>query len=948
MANEFVARNGLIVISGEIKGLLASGIVLSGSIASGQVNNFKLSSGAIISNLQSGSLVSGLFANASVVSESIASGQIGQMHLSSGAISSGQIANASVVSGSIASGQVNNFSLSSGAIIFNLQSGGIVSGLLGNNAVTSGSIASGQISQMHLMTGIETKGYFAGGFTGAIVATTDKLTYSNDTTIAQSTANLSAQTYYLAGVSEGTSKGYFGGGERVSGITKATDKITYSNDSNSAQTTANLSQSRATLCGVSGEGTKGYFAGGRTTGISTDIVATTDKLNYSNDTTSSQTTANLTQSRTFLAGVSEGISKGYFAGGQTGTTGAATVVSTAEKLTYSNDTTTAQTSANLSQSRTQLAGVSGEGTKGYFAGGYSGAYVSTANKLTYSTDTTAAQTSANLTQTKATLAGISEGTSKGYFAGGFTPNIIVATADKITYSNDTTAAQTTANLSQARHSLAGVSCQTSTPSFLNNGQLANASVVSGSIASGQINNFSFSSGAAIFNLQSGSIGSGLFASASVLSGAIASGQIGQMHLSSGAISSGQIANASIVSGSIASGQIRNFHLSSGAALANLQSGSINSGLVANASVVSGSIGSGQIGQHHLAAPSISSGHFANASVLSGSISSSEVGRMHLASGCILSGHTTSGAVFGSVIGSGAVVSGNLASGQIGFSALGREIYNNDIKLNNFRVSVVSGVPITSGNLTSQNTLYLAPYNGDSILLYNGTDWSVYTTSGKSVSISTAALSSGYVYDVYCYLSNGSPTLGYSLGWTNINTRAESFQYQNGVPVISGNPSNRIVATVYARQSGVVDDSYQYRGVWNWDNRVSRPMYWRDTSTNTYTVSGSLNNMAWNLNSGASSLFWVQGYPGLGCQVSMSSTTRRNAGAATAYARLDGITNAFVDFIGNLTASATAEYKTATGIVQCVNGLNYFYPRMGMNASGQFFGSEARLYNILEG
>ena len=47
------------------------------------------------------------------------------------------------------------------------------------------------------------KGYLTGGYTGAYVATADKLTYSTDTTVAQTSANLSAARYSAASVSEG-------------------------------------------------------------------------------------------------------------------------------------------------------------------------------------------------------------------------------------------------------------------------------------------------------------------------------------------------------------------------------------------------------------------------------------------------------------------------------------------------------------------------------------------------------------------------------------------------------------------------------------------------------------------------------------------------------------------------------------------------------------------------
>lgn len=441
------------------------------------------------------------------------------------------------------------------------------------------------------------------------------------------------------------------------------------------------------------------------------------------------------------------------------------------------------------------------------------------------------------------------------------------------------------------------------------GLLASGIVLSGSIASGQINNFKLSSGAVLANLLSGSISGLLLGNESVVAGSIPSGTIGQMHLSSGFLISGFTTANSIFSTTLASGQIGQMHLSSGC----LASGQANA-----SSVLSGSVGSGQIGQ------------------------------MHLSSGCITSGDMTSGAVYGtSIIGSGAIVSGNIASGIITFNNFGREILNIDAKANNFRIGVVSGVPISSGDLTSRTSIFLNPYNGDTISLYNGADWSVFTTSGTSVSLATSTLASGSVYDVYCYNNAGVPALEFSPAWTNTTTRADVIQFVNGVPLKSGTLTRRVVGTVYARNSGVVDDSYQYRGVWNWDNRVSRAMYWRDTTSNTFNVSGALNNRPWN-NSSGSALFWIQGYAGLGCQVSMSTTLRRSAGAATAYARCDGISNAFIDFVGNLTTSATAEYKTATGPIQCIAGLNWYLARIGMSASGQFLGTEIRLLNVLEG
>ena len=93
-------------------------------------------------------------------------------------------------------------------------------------------------------------------------------------------------------------------------------------------------------------------------------------------------------------------------------------------------------------------------TKGFFSGGYTGSYVATADRTTYSTETTAAVTGANLSQARGYLAAAGNA-EKGFFSGGSTGSI-VATADRTTYSTETTAAVSGANLSQARYFLAAI------------------------------------------------------------------------------------------------------------------------------------------------------------------------------------------------------------------------------------------------------------------------------------------------------------------------------------------------------------------------------------------------------------------------------------------------------------------------------------------------------------
>ena len=197
-----------------------------------------------------------------------------------------------------------------------------------------------------------TKGYFAGGYDDSFIATTDKIVFSSDTTTARTSANLSAPRQGLAGLSEGSTKGYFAGGSTGSSpAVDIADKITFVTDTTVAYTNANLSQVRYRLAGISEGSIKGYFVGGH--GYA-GTVDTADKITFSTDSTAACTSADLKQARDYLAGLSEGNTKGYAAGGDAGGRQA-----TADKVTFSTDSTAACTSADLDGgARFGLAGLS--------------------------------------------------------------------------------------------------------------------------------------------------------------------------------------------------------------------------------------------------------------------------------------------------------------------------------------------------------------------------------------------------------------------------------------------------------------------------------------------------------------------------------------------------------------------------------------------------------------
>jgi len=199
-----------------------------------------------------------------------------------------------------------------------------------------------------------TKCYFSGGDSGGAVfqVRTDKITFSNDTGASTTTANISLARTALAGANGGSSKGYFAGGQTGLVVKAATaDKLTFSTDVTGASTSSNLTVARYWLAALSEGTTKCYFSGGHTG----SAVVTTDKVTFSTDVTGAATTANLTSARSRLAGIGS-YEKGFFCYGHS-----ATPVDVTDKITFSSDTASAQSSANLSASRRAMAGFGSTG-----------------------------------------------------------------------------------------------------------------------------------------------------------------------------------------------------------------------------------------------------------------------------------------------------------------------------------------------------------------------------------------------------------------------------------------------------------------------------------------------------------------------------------------------------------------------------------------------------------
>lgn len=151
-----------------------------------------------------------------------------------------------------------------------------------------------------------------------------------------------------------------------------------------------------------------------------------------------------------------------------------------------------------------------------------------------------------------------------------------------------------------------------------------------------------------------------------------------------------------------------------------------------------------------------------------------------------------------------------------------------------RLTLTTGTPVTTADVTAAGTLYYTPYLHDRIRIFDGTRWKYYVFTERSLSLT---LTSGENYDVFIYDNAGTLTLELSGAWTNDTTRADALTTQDSVYVKSGAATRLWLGTIRASGTNTTEDSAGgtttqvggKRYVWNYYNRVARHLRVIDTT-----------------------------------------------------------------------------------------------------------------------
>ena len=235
--------------------------------------------------------------------------------------------------------------------------------------------------------------------------------------------------YHSAGSS--TTHGYTFGGPPGPGNSRL-QRIDYSNDTATAPTVANLAQPVYRTYSGMGNKTYGYQSGGQRP--STTGTSNIDRIEYANDTSTGLQKGNLASSR-YLQTAAGNLSYGYVCGGSPPFQNNSLV----QRVDYGNDTATASPKGPLHQGSRKLSSA-GTADYGYVAGG-SDPELSSTTRIDYSNDTATSVEKGSMTRTRRNFGGMSSPAYAYYTAGAMPyPQPALTSTDRLDYANDTATA----------------------------------------------------------------------------------------------------------------------------------------------------------------------------------------------------------------------------------------------------------------------------------------------------------------------------------------------------------------------------------------------------------------------------------------------------------------------------------------------------------------------------
>jgi hypothetical protein len=150
-----------------------------------------------------------------------------------------------------------------------------------------------------------------------------------------------------------------------------------------------------------------------------------------------------------------------------------------------------------------------------------------------------------------------------------------------------------------------------------------------------------------------------------------------------------------------------------------------------------------------------------------------------------------------------------------------------------RLTLVSGDPVTIADQILKSTIYYTPYIHGLIHTYDSGAWVPHETT--EISLALSGLTAGKQYDVFAYWTGSAVALERSAAWASDSARTDALARQNGILVKSSDHSRRYLGTFRTSGIATTSDSADTRWLWNYYNRVEKPLTKTTSGTWLYNV-----------------------------------------------------------------------------------------------------------------
>jgi len=261
-----------------------------------------------------------------------------------------------------------------------------------------------------------------------------------------------------------------------------------------------------------------------------------------------------------------------------------------------------------------------------------------------------------------------------------------------------------------------------------------------------------------------------------------------------------------------------------------------------------------------------------------------------------------------------------------------------------RLTLSTGVPAPTSDISSSSIVYFAPYMGNRISLYvQDYGWRVYSFSELTLDISGISL--GKNIDVWIYDNAGTLTLAYT-EWSNNTLRATAIVRQDGVYVKSGSPSYRYLGSVRTSGAGVTCSTLLKRFCINYYNPLPLKLEVKDSTANWTYATNTIRQMRGQTVNKVEFLIAVSEYPVRATQSIEVYNTIAND-KSLIYIGLDSITAGASDaFNTYLRCSAADIWMMQSIFYSGFPGIGYHYLaplECAEVGTIQFYGSPKQLF-----